>query len=128
MRDPVLHALVYQDLKMVKMTKYAKILICRARGYGSTIKELCNSFGVKKKTVISILRNKFILPVEKGYSPTDSDKRRILRKMDMLRSNPYLTLEQINLRFPNIYNECCLERVRNLIKEFLESLTTSGNT
>ena len=113
---------------MVKITKYAKILICRARGYGSTIEELCNSFGVERKTVISILRSKIILSAEKGYSPTDRDKRYILCKMGMLRSNPYLTLEQLNLRYPNIYNECCLERVRNLIKEFLESLKTSENT
>ena len=112
---------------MVKMTKYAKILICRARGYGSTINELCNSFGVKRKTVVRILRSKLILPVDNGHLPTDIDKHRILRKMDVLSKNPYLTLEQINLRFPNIYNECCLERVRNLIKEFLISLTTSGN-
>ena len=124
----MLRALVFQDPKMVKMTKYAKILICRARGYGSTIKELCTSFGVKRKTVVRILRRKLILPVDNGHLPTDSGKHRILHMKKALRDNPYLTLEQINLRFPKIFNECCLERVRKLIKDFLRSLTTTRDS
>ena len=108
---------------MVKITKYAKILICRDRSNGSSIKELCTSFGVERKTIVRILHQKLILPVDNGQLPSDSgNKKRILHKMDVLRSNPYLSLEQLNIRFPKIFNECCLERMQKLTKDFLRSL------
>ena len=112
--------LVFQDPKMVKLTKYTKILICQARSDGSTIKELCTSFGLKRKTIVRILRRKLILPVDNGQLPTDSGKQRILHMKKRLESNPYLTIEQLNLRFPKIFNDCCLERVRKLTSEFYD--------
>ena len=110
------------DQKMVKMTKYVKILICRDRSNGSTIKELCISHGLERKTMVIILHRNLILPVDNGQLPTGSNKKRILHKKDVLRSNPYLSLEQLNIRFPKIFNECCLERMRKLTKDFLRSL------
>ena len=109
---------------MVKLTKYTYILICWDRSNGSTIKELCTSFGLERKMVVRILHRKLILPVDNRQLPTDSDKQRILHMKKVLRSNPYLSLEQLNIRFPKIFNDCCLERVRKLTKDFLRSLTT----
>ena len=106
--------LVFQDPKMagLKLTKYTKILICQARGKGSTIKELCTSFGLKRKTVERILRRKLILPA--GRCPSKNKQKSILRKMEVLRSNPYLSIEQLYIRYPKIFNYCCLERVWQL--------------
>ena len=41
--------------KMVKLTKYAKILICRDRSNGSSIKELVDSYGHGRETILIIL-------------------------------------------------------------------------
>ena len=73
---------------MVKLTKYAKILICRDRSNGSTIKELCISYGLERKTIVIILQRTLILLVDNGQLPTGSNKKRILHKKDVLRSNP----------------------------------------
>ena len=104
-------------LKFLKLTKYTKIqllkiLICQARGKGSTIKELCTSFGLKRKMVERILRSKLILPA--GRCPSKNKQKSILHKMEVLRSNPYLSIEQLYIRYPKIFNYCCLERVWQL--------------
>ena len=116
---------VFQDPKMdglkltkyIKLTKYTKIqyikiLICQARGKGSTIKELCTSFGLKRKTVERILQSKLILPA--GRCPSKNKQKSILHKMEVLRSNPFLSIEQLYIRYPKIFNYCCLERVWQL--------------
>ena len=107
---------------MAKLTKYTYILICRDRSNGSNIKELCTSFGLERKTVVRILRRKLILQVDNRQLPIDSDKQRILHMKKVLRSNPYLSLEQLNIRFPKIFNECCLERMQKFTKDFLRYL------
>ena len=108
---------------MVKLTKYAKILICRNRSNGSSIKELCDSYGHGRETILIILHQNLILPVDNGQFPTGGNKKHILKKMDVLRSNPYLSLEQLNMRFPKVFNECYLNRMRKHTKDFLISLT-----
>ena len=109
---------------MAKLTKCTKILIYQDKSDGSAIKELCTSFGLEIKTVVRILCRKLILPVDNRQLSTYSDKQHILHMKKVLRSNPYLSLEQLNIRFPKIFNDCCLERVRKLTKDFLIS---SGN-
>ena len=107
---------------MVKLTKYAKILICRDRSNGSSIKELIDSYGHERETIVKILHQNLILPVDNGQFPSGGNKKHILKKMDVLRSNPYLNLEQLNMRFPKVFNECCLNRMRKHTKDFLISL------
>ena len=109
--------------KMVKLTKYAIILICRARTNGTSIKELCNIYGHERKTILRILHQHLVLPIDNGLLPTSDDKKHILKNMDRLRSNPYLTLDQLNMRFPKVFNECCLNRMRKHTKDFLKSLS-----
>ena len=113
--------LILQDPKMtrlmvIKYTKiqYLKILICQARGKGATIEELCTSFGLKRKTVERVLRQKLILPA--GRCPSKSKQKSILNKMEVLRSNPYLSIEQLYIRYPKIFNYCCLERLQQLTR------------
>ena len=61
--------LVFQEPKMgglkLIITKEARILICQARSNGSTIKELCSSFGLTRRMVVRILQRNLILPVDK---------------------------------------------------------------
>ena len=120
--------LVFQEPKMgglkLIITKEARILICQARSNGSTIKELCSSFGLTRRMVVRILRRNLILPVDNGQLPTDSgrcpssdEQRSILHMKKVLRSNPYLTIEQLNIRYPKIFNDCCLERLRQLTRD-----------
>ena len=108
---------------MVKLTKYAKILICRDRSNGSSIKELYDSYGHERKTIVRILHQNLILPVDNGQFPTGYNKKHVLKKMGVLRSNPYLDLEQLNMRFTKVFNECCLNRMRKHTKDILISLT-----
>ena len=109
--------LVFQKLKM-KLTKYTRILICRARSDGLSIRQLCTSFGLERKMVLRILRRYLILPVEADSSRRLSRGRQSLK--NVLRDNPHLTLQQLNLRFPKIFNDCCLERIRKLTSEFYD--------
>ena len=108
---------------MVKLTKYAIILICRDRSNGSSIKELCDSYGHGRETILRILHQHLVLPVDNGLFPSGGDKKKILKKMDALKSNPYLNLDQLNMRFPKVFNECCMNRMRKHTKDFLISLT-----
>ena len=100
----------------MKLTKYTKIQICEARSGGSSIRQLCRSFGLKRKMVVRGLRRHLILPVEANSSMRLSSGNRRLK--NVLKDNPYLTLEQLNLRFPKIFNYCCLKRVQKLTNEF----------
>ena len=111
---------------MAKLTKYTYILICWGRSNGSTINELCSSFGLERKTIVRILRCELILPVDSTQLPTDSDQKRILSMKKALRSNPYLSLEELNMRSPMIFNECCLERYPKIIQDFLRSLANDN--
>ena len=104
------------------ISKAARILICQARSNGLTIKELCTSFGLTRSMVVRILRRNLILPVDNSQLPTDSarcpsrgEQRSILHLKKVLRSNPWLTAEQLNIRYPKIFNDCCLERLRRLM-------------
>ena len=108
---------------MVKLTKYAKILICRDRSNGSSIKELVESYRHDRETILRILHQHLVLPVDNGLFPSGGDKKKILKKMDALKSNPYLNLEQLNMRFPKVFNECCMNRICKYTKDFLISLT-----
>ena len=91
----------------MKLTKYEKIQICEARSGGSSIRQVCKSFGLDRKMVVRILRRYLILPVEAdGSRRLSSGSQRL--KND-LNDNPHLTLEQINLRFPKIFNYYCLK-------------------
>ena len=100
----------------MKLTKYTKIQICEARSGGSSIRQLCRSFGLDRKMVVRVLRRNLILPVEADGSMRLSSGSRSLK--NVLKVNPHLTLEQLNLRFPKIFNYCCLKRVRKLTSEF----------
>ena len=115
--------LVFQNPKMggLKISKAKKLLICQARSNGSTIKELCTSFGLTRRMVVRILRRNLILPVETSQLSTDSarcssrdEQHSILHMKKVLRSNPYLSIEQLYIRYPKIFNYCCLERVWQL--------------
>ena len=111
--------LVFQEPKMgglkLIITKEARILICQARSSGSTIKEICSNFRLTRRMVVRILQRNLILPVDNGQLPTDSGKQCILHMKKVLRSNPFLSLKQLNIRFRKIFNDCCLERIRQLI-------------
>ena len=98
---------------MVKLNKYVKILICRNRSNGSTIKELCDSYGQDRKTILRILQKNLVLPVDNGLAPTsEKTKKKVLKTLNGLKSNPYLTLDQLNMRFPEVFNEFCMNRMR----------------
>ena len=100
----------------MKLTKYTKIQICEARSAGSSIRQLCMSFGLERKMVVRILRRYMILPVGADGSRHLSSGSRSLK--NVLKVNPHLTLEQLNLRFPKIFNYCCLKRIQKLTSEF----------
>ena len=106
---------VTQVFKM-KLTKYLKIQICEARCGGLSIRELCKSFGLERKTIVRILHRNLILPVEAVNSKRLSSRKQ--RLMNHLSKNQHLTLEQINLRFPKIFNYCCMERAQKVSSEF----------
>ena len=113
--------------KMVKLNKYVKILICRNRSDGSSIKELCDSYGHDRETILRILHQNLVLPVDNGLFPTSNNKKKVLKTMDALKSNPYLTLDQLNMRFPEVFNEFCMNRMRKNTREFLISLSKDNN-
>ena len=102
---------------MVEMNKYMKFLIC----CGAPINKLCDSHGQTR--ILRILLQNLVLPIDNGLHPTSDNKKFILKNMKRLRSNPYLTLEQINIRFPEVFNECVLNRNHKHTKEFLKSLS-----
>ena len=110
--------------KMVKLNKYLKMLICRNRSNGSTIKELCDSYGQNRETILRILQKELVLPVENGLAPTsEKTKNMVLKTLKGLKSNPYLTLEQLNMRSPEVFNEFCMNRAGKNTREFLISLS-----
>ena len=102
----------------MKLTKYTKIQICESRSGGSSIRQLCRSFGLDRKMIVRVLRRHLILPVEVDDSMHLSSGNQHLK--NILNDNPHLTLEQLNLRFPKIFNYCCLKRVRKLTSEFYD--------
>ena len=109
---------------MVKLNKYVEILICRNRSNGSSIKELCDNYGQDRETILRILQQNLVLPVDNGLLPTTKKtNKRVLRLMKGLKSNPYLTLDQLNMRFPEVFNEFCMNRMRKNIRDFLISLS-----
>ena len=100
------------------------MLICRNRSNGSTIKELCDSYGQNRETILRILQKELVLPVENGLAPTsEKTKNMVLKTLKGLKSNPYLTLEQLNMRSPEVFNEFCMNRARKNTREFLISLS-----
>merc|ERR1712082_305658 len=101
------------------LTTYAIILICRDRSNRLSIKELYDSYGHGRETILRILHQHLVLPVDNCLFPSGGDKKKILQKMDALKSNPYLNLDQLNMRFPKVFNECCLNRMRKQKKNFL---------
>ena len=91
--------------KMAKLNKYLEMLIRRNRSNGSTIKELCDSYGQDRETILRILQKNLVLPVDNGLAPTsEKTKNMVLTRLKGLKSNPYLTLEQLNMRFPQVFN------------------------
>ena len=110
--------------KMVKLNKYLEMLICRNRSNGSTIQELCDSYGQDRKAILRILQKELVLPVENGLVPTcEKTKKMVLMRLKGLKSNPYLTLEQLNMRYPQVFNEFCMNRARENTRQFLISLS-----
>ena len=110
--------------KMAKLNKYLKMLICRNRSNGSTIKELCDSYGQDREAILRILQKELVLPVDNGLAPTsEKTKNMVLKTLKGLKSNPYLTLDQLNTRFPEVFNEFCMNRARKNTREFLISLS-----
>ena len=110
--------------KMVKLNKYVEIMICRNRSDGSPIKELCDSYNQDRETILRILQQNLVLPVDKGLLPASKEtKKKVLKMSNGLKSNPYLTLDQLNMRFPEVFNEFCMNRMRKNTREFLISLS-----
>ena len=110
--------------KMAKLNKYLEMLIRRNRSNGSTIKELCDSYGQDREVILKILQKELVLPVENGLVPsTQKTKTMVLKTLKGLKSNPYLTLEQLNMRNPEVFNEFCMNRARKNTREFLISLS-----
>ena len=110
--------------KMAKLNKYLEMLIRRNRSNGSTIKELCDSYGQDREVILKILQKELVLPVENGLVPTSQKtKTMVLKTLKGLKSNPYLTLEQLNMRNPEVFNEFCMNRARKNTREFLISLS-----
>ena len=104
------------------------MLICRNRSNGSTIKELCDSYGQDRETILRILQKNLVLPVDNGLAPTtEKTKNMVLKTLKGLKSNPYLTLDQLNMRFPEVFNEFCMNRMCKNIREFLISLSKDNN-
>ena len=110
--------------KMAKLNKYLKMLICRNRSNGSSIKELCKSYRQDREVILKILQKELVLPVENGLTPTsEKTKKMVLKSLKGIKSNPYLTLEQLNMRYPEVFNEFCMNRARKNTREFLISLS-----
>ena len=103
------------------ITKETRFLICEARSRGSLISDICRNFDIDRSVVIKILRRNLILPVEpNSYKFASSeDWKYYLNKM-LKRISKWMILEQLNLRYPMLFNECCLERMRRLRKTLLK--------
>ena len=101
------------------ITKEAGFLICEARSRGSLINDICRNYDVGRRVVIRILHRNIILPVEPNSDrfASRTSWQSYLKKMKK-RSNKWITLEQLNLRYPMLFNECSLERLRRLRKTF----------
>ena len=117
---------------MRELNKYQKYLICRNRTDGISIGELCDSYDQSREVILKILRQNLALPLDCGLCPTsDIKKREKLEKivkwdMKRLSSNPYITLEQLNMRFPELFSECVLNRNRKHTNEFVKSLSNNN--
>ena len=109
------------------MNKYQKFLICHNRTDRFSINKLCESYGQSREVILRILHKNLALPLDNGLYSTSDDKKRIIFDMKRLRSNPYITLEQVNMRFPEVFNECVLNRNRRHTEEFLKSLSNNNN-
>ena len=107
------------------MNKYVKILICRNRTDDVSIKMLCDTYDQTRETILRILQQNLVLPIVNGLNPTSGNKKCISKNMKHLRSNLYLTLEKLNMRYPEVFNECVLNRSRRHRKEFLKSLSNN---
>ena len=114
---------------MAKLNKYLEMLIRRNRSNGSTIKELCDSYGQNRKTILRILQKELVLPVENGLSPTSQKTKNMVLKTlkGGIKSNPYLTLEQLNMRFSHVFNAFCMNRAHINTRKFLKSLSNDNN-
>ena len=110
---------------MAELNKYQKFLICRNRTDGISINKLCDSYGQSREAILRILRQNLVLPVDNGLYPTSDNKKHIIFDMKHLRSNPYITLEQVNMRYPEVFNECVLNRNRRHTKEYFKSLSNN---
>ena len=111
---------------MSELNKYQKFLICHNRTDGFSINKLCESYGQSREVILRILHKNLALPLNKGLYPTNVDKKHITFAMKHLRSNPYITLEQVNMRFPEAFNKCILNRNRRHTEEFLKSLSNNN--
>ena len=104
------------------------MLIRRNRSNGSTIKELCDSYGQNRKTILRILQKELVLPVENGLAPTSQKtKNMVLKTLKGIKLNPYLTLEQLNMRFSHVFNAFCMNRAHINTRKFLKSLSKDNN-
>ena len=103
------------------------MLIRRNRSNGSTIKELCDSYGQNRKTILRILQKELVLPVENGLVPTsEKTKKMVLMELKGIKSNPYLTMEQLNMRYPQVFNAFCMNRAHINTRKFLISLSNDN--
>ena len=118
---------------MRELNKYQKYLICRNRTDGISIGELCDSYDQSRDVVLKILRQNLALPLDCGLCPTSNNKKwekleKIVKKdMKCLSSNPYISLEQLNMRYLEVFNECVLNRNHRHTEEFLKSLSNNNN-
>ena len=104
------------------------MLIRRNRSNGSTIKELCDSYEQNRKTILRILQKELVLPVENGLAPTSQKtKNMVLKTLKGIKLNPYLTLEQLNMRFSHVFNAFCMNRAHINTRKFLKSLSKDNN-
>ena len=117
---------------MRELNKYQKYLICRNRTDGISIGKLCDSYEQSREVILKILRQNLALPLDCGLCPTSDNKKReklekiVRRDMKRLSSNPYITLEQINMRFQKLFSECVLNRNRKHTNVFVKSLSNNN--
>ena len=111
---------------MAELNKYQKFLICRNRTDGFSINKLCESYGQSREVILRIQRQNLALPLDIGLYPTSDDKKRIIFDMKCLRSNPYITLDQLNMRYPEVFNEYVLNRNRRHTNEFVKYLSNNN--
>ena len=74
--------------------------------------------------MLRILQKNLVLLVDNGLAPTtEKAKKMVLKTLKGLKSNPYLTLDQLNMRFLEVFNEFCMNRMRKNTRQFLISLS-----